>query len=193
MLARRGLLACVLVMAAPAGIRAEEGLETEAGERLEAALTVSSVSAHGAKIEPWVHPAMPESLRLKLEAGFELAVERLLEVGACRELFARLGADPFETLATGLYFPVDSYRRDVQACGRNLAASSRGAENLAYTKVGGAPTYLCRSFARISTEKAAVAVIHEALHHAGLTEWPHDRLAMSSTEITDMVEAACGF
>jgi hypothetical protein len=193
MLARRGLLACVLVMAAPAGIRAEDGVETAAGEGLEAALTVASVSAHGARIEPWVHPAMPASLRVKLEAGFELAVVRLRESASCRELFARLGADPFETLATGLYFAVDSYRREAELCGRNLAASSRGAENLAYTTVGGAATFLCRPFAWISTEKAAVAVIHEALHHAGLTEWPHDRLAMSSTEITEMVEEACGF
>jgi hypothetical protein len=193
MVARRGLLACVLMMAAPVGIRAEDGVETTAGEAREAALAVSSFSAHGARIKPWVHPAMPASLRVKLEAGFELAVERLRKSASCRDLFARLGADAFEILATGLYFPVDSYRREVQVCGRNLAASSRGAENLAYTTVGGAPTFLCRHFARISTEKSAVAVIHEALHHAGLTEWPHDRLGMSSTEITEMVEAACGF
>ena len=46
---------------------------------------------------------------------------------------------------------------------------------------------------RPAAETAAVAVIHEALHHAGLTEAPHDRLAMTSIEITEMVEDACGF
>lgn len=146
-----------------------------------------------AAVEPWVHPSMPAGVRDRLEAGYALAVARLRESPSCRELFGRLGVDPFETLAAGLYFPVDTYRREVQVCGRNLAASSRGAENLAYTTVGGAATFLCRHFAEVTTEAAAVAVIHEALHHAGLTEWPHDRLAMSSTEITEMVEAACGF
>ena len=126
-------------------------------------------------------------------AGFELAIERVRGVEACGELFASLGADAVETLATGLYFPVDSYRRELEICGRNVAANSRGADNLAYTTVGGAPTFLCRHFARVSTETAAVAVIHEALHHAGLPERPHDRLAMSSTEITEMVREACGF
>jgi hypothetical protein len=78
-------------------------------------------------------------------------------------------------------------------CGRDPAANSRGADILAYTKVGGTPTWICRNFARISIESAAVAVIHEALHHAGLEERPHDRLAMSSVEITDMVKDKCGF
>jgi hypothetical protein len=96
-------------------------------------------------------------------------------------------------LSSGLYFPVDSYQREVEVCGRNAAVNSGGAKNLAYTNVGGAPTWVCRHFGRVSTETAAVAVIHEALHHAGLTEWPHDRLAMTSPEITEMVESACGF
>jgi hypothetical protein len=183
---------CVVSSGAANGTWAtEEGGAPPTGETTVS--LVATAARSEAAAAPWVHPSTPGDVRLRLEAGYALAVARLHESSPCRELFARLGADPFETLATGLYFPVDSYRRDVQACGRNLAASSRGAENLAYTKVGGAPTYLCRSFARISTEKAAVAVIHEALHHAGLTEWPHDRLAMSSTEITEMVEAACGF
>lgn len=192
MAARLAVALCVVMSGAGA-----VGWTTEGGggapDAVKAAVAFEPAARSEAADDPWIHPSMPEGVRDRLEAGFALAVARLRESPSCRELFARLGADPFETLATGLYFPVDSYRRDVQACGRNLAASSRGAENLAYTKVGGAPTYLCRTFARISTESAAVAVIHEALHHAGLTEWPHDRLAMSSPGITEMVEAACGF
>jgi hypothetical protein len=136
---------------------------------------------------------MSERVSERLEAGFALALERVREVESCGGLFTRLGADPIETLATGLYFPVDTHRREVEVCGRNAATISHGAKNLAYTTVGGAPTWICRHFGRVSTETAAVAVIHEALHHAGLTEWPHDRLAMTSEEITKMVEAACGF
>jgi len=188
------LAAVVLVTLAVGGSWAEEGAEVAAAAMPAAApARGDSLPPPEQRIRPWVHPATPEAVRARLEAGFALALDRLRELPACRALFERLGADAFATLASGLYFPVDSYRREVEVCGRNLAASSRGAENLAYTTVGGAPTFLCRHFARVSTETAAVAVIHEALHHAGLTEWPADRLAMTSAEITAMVEAACGF
>jgi hypothetical protein len=181
----------VLAAAAAAAALAEESTEAVAGT--VPAVAVAPAAGWSERVEPWVHQTMPAAMRFKLEAGFELAVERLRESPSCRDLFARLGADAFETLATGLYFPVDSYRREVEVCGRNAAASSRGGKNLAYTMVGGAPTFLCHHFARVSTETAAVMVIHEALHHAGLTEWPHDRLAMTSPEITEMVREACGF
>ena len=37
-----------------------------------------------------------------------------------------------------------------------------------------------------------MTLIHEALHHAGLTEKPKDPEAMSAREIDNMVEDACG-
>jgi hypothetical protein len=136
---------------------------------------------------------MAPNVRAKLEAGFDLAVERVREIAACRDLFTQLGEDGIEMLKTGLYLPVRSYRHEVVVCGRDPATNSRGADILAYTKVGGTPTWVCRNFARISVETAAIAVIHEALHHAGLNEWPRDRTAMSSVEISEMVERQCGF
>ena len=157
------------------------------------AVAVTVAAGDQEPIKPWIHRSMPNRVSARLEAGFELAVDRVREVETCSELFSRLGADGLETLASGLYFPVDSYRREIEACGRNAAANSRGAENLAYTTVGGAPTFICRNFVQVSTETAAVAVIHEALHHAGLTERPLDRMAMSSIEITEMVKTACEF
>ena len=126
-------------------------------------------------------------------AGFRLAVERVREIPACAGLFARLGADPVDTLTTGLYLPPHSYLHEIVVCGRDPISDSRGAENLSYTVVGGSPTWICRNFARVSNETAAITVIHEALHHAGMTEWPSDRLAMTSEEITRMVKKACGF
>jgi hypothetical protein len=144
-------------------------------------------------VEPWIHPSMTNRVRAKLESGFEIAVERVRTVPGCSDLFATLGADPIETLKTGLYLPVDSYRREIEACRRDVTRNSRIADNLAYTKVGGAPTWICRHFSTVSDEAAAVTVIHEALHHAGLGESPVDREAMSSIEITRMVEDACGF
>ena len=104
-----------------------------------------------------------------------------------------MGADPIQILATGLYFQVESYHREIELCGRDMSANSRGAENLSYTKVGGTPTWICRHFASVSDEMASITVIHEALHHAGLTESPVDKTAMSSVEITEMVMSKCGF
>lgn len=144
-------------------------------------------------IEPWIHNSMSAGVRKKLETGFQLAIERVREVASCRDLFARLGRDGIETLKTGLYLPVDSYRREVEVCGRSPSTTSRIAANLSYTKVGAAATWVCRHFSEVSDETAAVTVIHEALHHAGLTERPVDRMAMSSVEITEMVRNACRF
>ena len=144
-------------------------------------------------IQPWIHHKMDPDVMAKLEAGFELAVERVRKIETCGDLFAELGADGLEMLKTALYLPVASYRHEIVVCGRDPSVNSRGAKNLAYAKVGGSPTWICRHFSRVSPKTAAIAVIHEALHHAGLTERPHDRMAMSSIEITEMVTTACGF
>jgi hypothetical protein len=136
---------------------------------------------------------MDSAVRAKLEAGFALATEKIRTIETCGDLFRRLGTEGSEMLRTALYLPVASYRHEIVVCRRDPATKSRGAAILAYTKVGGAPTWICRNFARVTVEAAATAVIHEALHHAGLRECPHDRMAMSSIEITDMVREACGF
>ena len=38
-----------------------------------------------------------------------------------------------------------------------------------------------------------LVLIHEALHRAGLDEWPHDRSAMTSLAINTMVGESCKF
>jgi hypothetical protein len=144
-------------------------------------------------VEPFIHPAMAPNVRAKLEEGLELAAERVREIEACGDLFARLGANGIDTLNTSLYLQVDSHFREIQICGRDGAANSMGGTALAYTKVGAASTWICRSFSGVPAEMAAAIVIHEALHHAGLPEWPTDRAAMTSKEITRMINKACGF
>jgi len=144
-------------------------------------------------VKPWIHKSMSAPVRGRLEAGFELALERVEKIEACGDLFTRLGANGLEMLRDTLYFPVDSYRREIEVCGRNPTTNSLVAENLAYTKVGARTVWICRNFAHVSTEDAAAAVIHEALHFAGLSEQPIDRLAMTSVEITEMVKDSCGF
>jgi hypothetical protein len=154
-------------------------------KRFSMVLCVFVLSAAGAMadepIEPWIHGDMPDDMRSRLEAGFAIAVEKVQEVPECRALFEELGADAIETLSTGLYFPINSHRKEKAVC--------RGA--MAFTNVGAAPTFVCRDFSRMSDERAAMYVVHEALHHAGLTEKPHDPGAMTSRAINRMVTDAC--
>jgi len=190
------IVACVCVMLVVAAGSWAQDIAEASGGVVPAAVTAVAVArsvGNNDPIKPWIHSSMPKRVSAKLKAGFELAVDRVRKIGSCSGLFTELGTDGLEILATGLYFPVDSYRREIEVCGRNAAANSRGGENLAYTTVGGAPTWISRHFSRVPTETAAVVVIHEALHHAGLSERPHDRMAMSSVEITEMVKAACEF
>jgi hypothetical protein len=131
-------------------------------------------------VEPWIHPSMPSALDKKLRVGFEIAIQRVTEVPSCNDLFAKLHADPVETLKTGLYFPA-SPARETSVCRRSMAQ----------TFVGDAPTWICRRMMSSSDEHAAMVIIHEALHHAGLTEKPRDRKAMSSGAINVMVGKSC--
>lgn len=132
-------------------------------------------------VEPWVHPSMPAAVKDKIETGFAIAMQRVTDVPQCAELFQRLGADPLEILSTGLYFPATP-AREVNGCRRAMAQ----------TYVGDAPTWICRRVTSHSDERVALVLIHEALHHAGLTEKPHDPKAMSSGAINSMVAKHCG-
>jgi hypothetical protein len=191
----RAVLALVAIVVGVCSPLSAEGNGDEGGAVTTAVATVAvrGTLAVEVPVEPWIHPTMPADIRAKLDAGLELAAERLREVEACYELFTRLGVDGFEMLSSTRYLQVGSHLREVQVCKRNVAASSWGTKNIAFTKVRSQWTWICRDFARVPDEAAAVAVIHEALHRAGLSEWPSDRLAMTSEEITRMVKKKCEF
>jgi hypothetical protein len=117
----------------------------------------------------------------KLQEAFSVAIERVQEIPQCGGLFAELGADGVEMLSATIYMP--THPMDEQTLCQTAAA---------FTWVGGAHTRLCRRFSSLSTERAAMTLIHEALHHAGLTEKPADPEAMTAREIDNMVGDACG-
>jgi len=185
---------CAIVLSA-GGAWAGEIVEASEGAVPVAVAAVAVADAVGNEgpTTPWIHSSMPKSVSAKIGAGFELAVERVREVESCGDLFAELGADGLEILSKSLYHPVDSYRRQIEVCGRNPGVTFEGATTLAFTSFSGRRTWICRHFARVSKETAAIALIHEALHNAGLHEKPRDRMAMSSLEITRMVKRACEF
>ena len=85
-------------------------------------------------------------------------------------------------LEKALYFPAGPYRETTR-CRRSLAV----------TEVGAGTVWVCRRASFHRDEQVAVALIHEALHHAGLTEYPHDRNGLCSDAINGMVIRSCDF
>lgn len=131
-------------------------------------------------IEPWIHHSMPECLKTKVETAFEIAAQRMRDVPECAQLFTPFEADGLELLAETLYFPAGLYNQ-----------TTRCRHSFAITLVGGKTTWMCRKATFHSDERVAMALIHEALHHAGLPEYPQKPTAMLSGEINNMVMASC--
>lgn len=116
-----------------------------------------------------------------VRAGFRLAVMRIREIPGCGALFAPLELEGEAALS------MSSYAR--ARPGKELALCERGA--LAVTRAGQAEIRLCSNFTRLSREGIAAFLIHEALHTAGLGEWPVDPEGPTSAGITRVVLHAC--
>jgi hypothetical protein len=141
-----------------------------------------AASAEAAGVAPRISRRVTSRLRSTIESGFQLAVQKLSTEPGCRDLFAELGADGREMLSTTLYYQAD-LKTEKQVCSRALA----------FTIVGGAPTWVCQRFARLNDRRAAAVLLHEALHHAGMGEWPNDPDGPTPAEIDELVADACGF
>lgn len=141
----------------------------------------SANAEESAHADLWISARIPPPVRARIESSFELAKQRLTEVAECGDLFADLGGNGIEALRSTLYYPA-SAAQEKKLC--------RGAWG--YTTVGSAPTFLCRKFSRISEKKGAMILIHEALHHAGMGEFPQHGDGLTSAAINTLVEDRCG-
>jgi hypothetical protein len=135
-----------------------------------------------AAVQPYVGPGLAPEVVRKLQLGFEKAVSLARGATQCGALFRDLGADPVELLASTRYYAAE-LTWGKHACPDGVFAA---------TQVGSRVTMLCSGFGRVSRDMAAVVVLHEALHFAGLRERPHDPGAMSSNEINNLVKRRCG-
>jgi len=157
-----------------------------AGEPMREETSTSTSSSLGQDLTdppapaPRISRRVSDSVTRRLESAFDTAIGQLRKHPECQDLFSEIGSDGIEALSTTLYYPAELKLE------RDLCRRAEG-----YTIVGGAPTWLCRRFAKLSDCRAAMVLIHEALHHAGLDEWPLNPSAMSSGEINDMVSQAC--
>ena len=188
--AKRFTIVFCLVVLATSDVRAADQIESQsAATRKVAGVTSSTTlpsSTEIVEVEPWIHTRMNDGLRGRVAAGFEKAAELVQEVDSCSDLFTELGVDALETLGSALYWPVISYRDAKEIC--------RG-RNLAFTTVGSRMTFICAEFERLSDRAAAMVIIHEALHTAGLRESPQYREhgIKTSHEINSMVSKNCHF
>ena len=133
-------------------------------------------------IEPRISPEMSDKIRERLISSFQIAVDRVREVPECSDLFTKLDTDGIDTITKIYFTPIGIYGARANVCNGSVA----------YTLVGGGPTWLCREFSRLTDKQAAMIIIHEALHHAGLTERPKDPKGMTSAGINSMVSKRCG-
>jgi hypothetical protein len=148
-------------------------------DAIESATTAVATAAVPRR--PALDPRLPERVAATLTRGLPVVEERLRKYESCRALFARLGSDGAAALGRASYHPAsaEQERRD---CGPGV---------FALTTVGGSAIALCRRFARLSGEQAAIILLHEALHVAGQAEYPSAPGAPDSTAITGMVMTGC--
>jgi hypothetical protein len=174
----RSLVACSVVVVS-SGLLAADDRGEGAVEAVATSPGVTVIAA-ATRTRPWVHPTVPSDVAAKLGAAIDLASDRVARFPACADLFSSLGADATRTLESVLYLPA-APENEAEAC-RHI---------LAHTFVGDSRTWVCSRITEVSDSQAAMVVIHEALHHAGLSERGRDRRAMTSARINEMVSVRC--
>lgn len=185
---RRTVLTAVAVLGLAAMAAAQQGAAGAADDGAESTGAVTAryapiVSSATNSVRPNLRRGLPPSVAQRLQRAFAIAARRVSERAACSALFAASGADGVEKLRMSLYYlAAGSHAREV--CGL-------GADAL--TSVGSAITWLCPSFSALSNDRAALVLIHEALHAAGLPEWPRDPGAMTSSQINTLVKESCAY
>jgi hypothetical protein len=151
------------------------------GDPRSEALGATTITTEGGARRPILAPQLSERVAARFNDALSVALGRLRTYPSCRALFARLGADGVAELKGASYYPA-SDEQERKYCRREVYA---------LTKVGGSAVVLCRRFGHLSGPRAAIILIHEALHLAGQTEEPADPEAPDSFAITRKVMRGC--
>ncbi|HXG58855.1 MAG TPA: hypothetical protein VNL91_07515 [Thermoanaerobaculia bacterium] len=115
-----------------------------------------------------------------LDPAKTLATSQLTNLLECSALFEKYGRRGVDVIASTDY--------------RNGESTSECQSNPlwgAWTRVGSSTVYLCDKFLTTSDDQRAINIIHEALHSAGIDEYPGDPNGLSSWQINEMIAAAC--
>ena len=176
------LILCVLTITAASAF----GRDRESTDG--AILTQPKNNAGGASIDqardvPRISGALYPKIHNKLQQAYPVAVDHVRNHPECRDLFAELGANGFEKLSTTLYSQ-STVMMERRFCRGGVTA---------ITVVECPSVRLCNRFASLGTVEAAKTLIHEALHFAGMSEWPKDPQGLNPREINALVKKSCGF
>jgi hypothetical protein len=128
--------------------------------------------------QPHIMGFVPPKVKHRLTGAWDVALRRLKDEPGCRAIFARLGTTGEDALAGAVY-------RDAGE-GGDCSGKVR-----ALTCVGCPQIRLCRSFAELNVTGAAVIVLHEALHTAGMRESPALPDALTAWQINQVVTQNC--
>ena len=119
----------------------------------------------------------------QLQIARELAVTRLQEQERCRDLFLANDANGIDLLRNST-FRLATPTEHERVCRRRRAAL--------FTHIAGSEIVVCTGeFQRLPVRHRAAMLLHEALHHAGVSEQPFDPDALTSAELTRLVELRC--
>jgi len=162
------LLSCLIALLATVGAR------PSCGEG-------AAVDATGA-IAPRVYGRLSDGSARNLRLGYALAVEMMRPESPCGALFAPYHAVGVEKLSSTLFAPPTDRERTCLCAGRVSA----------FTAVGSRVTKLCPEFGTLPPQAAALTLVHEALHSAGMPEGGWAPGALTSSQINALVAGACG-
>lgn len=133
--------------------------------------------------------SLPPGLQFKLNQGKRLASQKLTSLQTCRDLFSSFQGnfrDGNWILGSHVQFSNGDGKSD--ASGR-VPCDESGVP--AWTVTNSRHVYICDSFRNLGQTGAAITVLHELLHVAGLRENPPDASAPTSREINVMVQRNC--
>ena len=133
------------------------------------------------KIMPHTSGPLETGSARNLLTGFSGALERVRDIPSCRALFETLDASGVEMITNSFYIaPSVAEKREL--CTGGVTA---------FTQVGSRVTRLCPGFGDVDRLTAALLLIHEALHSAGMLESPSTAGALTPSEINRLVRQAC--
>ena len=125
-------------------------------------------------LSPWVSA--------RVSWAFRLAWQRLINLESCRALFEPFGKDGCDLLADSRIVAADRTPYG-DACHQGVSM---------VTGVGEDTIGICgKGVGRMPVHDIAALLLHEVLHHAGMSERPYDQDGLFSEQITRLVKRAC--
>lgn len=147
-------------------------------ETLDLRVLRDAQERHHLKQPPRTRGFLPAPTRGRLESAFRVALAMVEASPRCQSLFSSLGTRGEDALHRAVFFAGQGTR----PCDQGVPA---------FNYFGHPLTGLCPAFERLDIAEASVQLIHEALHVAGMNEYPNDPAGLTPHAITALVKQSC--